>query len=48
MIAYEAEIRVLKEKNKELELFARERSHAITHKNIKIAQLEEQIETIVA
>lgn len=37
-----------KEKNRELETFSRERSHAITHKNIRIAQLETELEERVA
>lgn len=37
----EAETHSLKERNKELELYSRERSHALTQKNIRIAQLED-------
>jgi FtsZ-binding cell division protein ZapB len=44
----EMEVRALKEKNRDLEVFSRERSHALTHKNIRIAQLEAEIEEKVA
>ena len=48
LLHLEDETRVLKQKNNDLETFSRERSHALTHKNIRIAQLQTELEECVA
>jgi hypothetical protein len=44
----EGEYRIANEKYRELELYGRERAHAITQKNLKISQLEDLVESTAA